>query len=58
MPLIFLGMDRVSWTASRLVVASSIYGICGLVGLAVGAVHGWILVRMTRTAFRSIVSER
>jgi len=49
MPLIFLGMDRVPWTASRFTVALSIYGICGAVGLVVGAVHGRVLVQLLRT---------
>jgi hypothetical protein len=40
MPLIFIGMDRVPWTASRFPVALLPYGICGAVGLVVGAVHG------------------
>jgi hypothetical protein len=48
MPLIFLGMDRVPWTEPRSTVALSIYGVCGAVGLVVGAVHGRVLVQLLR----------
>jgi hypothetical protein len=52
MPLIFLGMDRVPWTASRFPVALSLYGICGAVGLVVGAVHGRVLVQLLHPTTR------
>jgi len=47
MPLIFVGMDLVPWGGSPLLVAVTIYAVCGVAGLVVGLVHGRTLVRLT-----------
>lgn len=49
MPLIFLGMDRVPWQRGGLVVAASVYAVCAVAGLGVGAVHGRVLLRLLMT---------
>jgi hypothetical protein len=46
MPLIFLGMDLVPWEQGGVAVVVPVYGICGVAGLAVGAIHGRILLRL------------
>jgi hypothetical protein len=46
MPLIFLGMDLVPWSAGPVVIAAAVLAACGVAGAAVGAVHGWYLQRM------------
>jgi hypothetical protein len=46
MPLIVLGMDSVPWGGHPLVVVCWIYALCGAAGVAVGAVHGRILVQL------------
>jgi hypothetical protein len=48
MPLIFAGMDRVPWTGSAVARAAAIYVVCAVTGLVVGAIHGWILVKLLR----------
>lgn len=48
MPLIFLGMDFVPWTGPEIGIVLSIYIVCGLAGVVVGAVHGWFLERWLR----------
>jgi hypothetical protein len=48
MPLIVLGMDLVPWTGHPLVVVLWIYTICAVAGVAVGAVHGSILLQLLR----------
>ena len=45
MPLIFLGMDFVPWAGPVAGIVLSIYLVCGLAGVAVGAIHGWFLER-------------
>jgi hypothetical protein len=45
MPLIFVGMDAVPWGGHPVVVTLSVYGICAMVGVTVGAIHGRVLVR-------------
>jgi hypothetical protein len=44
MPLVFLGMDLVPWTGHPAAVALGVYAVCGLAGLAVGAIHGRVLL--------------
>lgn len=46
MPLIFAGMDVIPWEASPVLVIAAIYAVCGVAGLAVGAIHGLVLVRI------------
>jgi hypothetical protein len=48
MPMIFAGMDLAPWGSHYAVVALFIYAVCGATGLAVGAIHGWVLVRVLR----------
>lgn len=48
MPLIFLGMDLVPWAGGAIAIAVSLYAVCGLVGVVVGAIHGLVLVRILR----------
>jgi hypothetical protein len=45
MPLIFVGMDAVPWGGHPVVVTLPVYGICAMVGVTVGAIHGRVLVR-------------
>lgn len=52
MPVIFAGMNLVPWTGSPLTKAIAIYAVCLTAGLVVGAVHGFILMRMTSTSRR------
>jgi len=54
MLLLFLGMDHVPRAASRSTVALSIYGICGTVGLIVGAVHGRVLLQLLRMSIDDV----
>ena len=49
-PLVFLGMAFVPWDGSRLAVFVTLYVVCGLVGLAVGAIHGRVMVRLVAAA--------
>lgn len=46
MPLVFLGMEFVPWDGTRLAVFVTLYVVCGLTGLVVGAIHGRVLVRL------------
>jgi len=48
MPAIFLGMDWVPWAGGTLDMAVSIYAVCGVAGLLVGAIHGRVLDALTR----------
>ena len=45
MPVIFMGMDFVPWDGSWAARTPAIYAVCGMSGLAVGAIHGRFLVR-------------
>jgi len=47
MPLIFLGMDFVPWNSHWFFATISIYIVCGIAGLVVGAVHGRVLIVLT-----------
>lgn len=47
---IFIGMDYVPWNGPPLAVGLSVYLVCGLAGLVVGAVHGRTLVRLVRAS--------
>jgi hypothetical protein len=44
MLLLFVGMDQLPWTQGGLPLILGIYLVCGITGLAVGAVHGRWLV--------------
>lgn len=46
MPLIFAGMDQVPWAGPAALRVACIYSVCWVTGTAVGAIHGWILVRL------------
>ncbi|AKJ04449.1 hypothetical protein ATI61_101463 [Archangium gephyra] len=46
MPVIFMGMDLVPWTGPFVFVALSLYLVCGVTGVVVGAIHGRVLVRL------------
>jgi hypothetical protein len=48
MPLIFLGMEYVPWGGPPAATLLAIYGVCGAVGLVVGAIHGRILLELLR----------
>jgi hypothetical protein len=50
MPVIFAGMNLVPWTGTVVARAAAIYSVCLAAGLVVGAVHGVVLMHMTRTA--------
>lgn len=50
MPIIFAGMDRVPWTGPAVWRIASLYAVCLVAGLAVGAVHGARLSRILRRA--------
>lgn len=47
MLLIFAGMDRVPWSQGLPPIVAAVVLVCAIAGLAVGAVNGWFLVRMT-----------
>ena len=57
MPLVFAGMDLVPWTGHPALVAFSLYALCGITGLAVGAVHGRVLLRLLESDRRILVNE-
>jgi hypothetical protein len=46
MPVIFMGMDLVPWNGPFVLVALSLYLVCGVTGVVVGAIHGRVLVRL------------
>ncbi|WP_375772557.1 hypothetical protein NR798_17255 [Archangium gephyra] len=46
MPLIFMGMDLVPWDGPFVLVALALYLVCGVTGVAVGAIHGRVLLRL------------
>jgi len=48
MPLIFLGMDTLSENASVTRIGLTVLATCLAAGLAVGAIHGWALIRLLR----------
>ena len=50
MPLIFAGMSLVPWEGHWFAMAAGVVAVCGAAGLAVGAIHGWVLVRLVRPA--------
>jgi len=50
MPLVFLGMEFVPWDGSRPAVFVTLYLVCGIVGVVVGAIHGRVLVRLVAEA--------
>lgn len=49
MPVIFLGMELVPWTAPFVFVALALYLVCGVTGVVVGAIHGRVLVWLVRS---------
>ncbi len=48
MPVIFAGMDLVPWDGPAALRIAAIYSVCLVAGLMVGAIHGAVLVRITR----------
>jgi hypothetical protein len=40
-------MDRVPWSQGLPPIVAAVVLVCAIAGLAVGAVNGWFLVRMT-----------
>lgn len=52
MPLIFVGMDLVPWEGSVPERLISVYAVCGVTGLAVGAIHGLALLGLFRRVSR------
>ncbi len=48
MPIIFAGMDRVPWEEDVWSIVPVVYGVCLLTGLVVGAIHGVVMMRLTR----------
>jgi hypothetical protein len=50
MLLVFAGMDLVPWAAPRVAIWATIYLVCTVAGLAVGAIHGRVLRAMLRTS--------
>jgi hypothetical protein len=53
MPLIFLGMDFVPWDGAPAARVAAIYLVCAAAGLAVGAIHGRVLVAILRRPRRA-----
>jgi hypothetical protein len=53
MMLIFVGMDVVPWERGAVPVAASVYAVCGLAGLAVGMVHGRMLLWLLKSPLRT-----
>lgn len=47
MPLIFVGMDLAPWGRSGIEILAWGYGVCGLAGAVVGAIHGPVLAGIT-----------
>ena len=48
MPLVFVGMDFVPWESGTLAVVAGVRCVCGITGLAAGAIHGRVLITLTR----------
>ena len=48
MPLIFVGMDLAPWERSGIEILAWGYGVCGLTGAVVGAIHGPVLAGITQ----------
>jgi hypothetical protein len=48
MPLIFAGMNIVPWTRPMALVVPAVYLVCAVAGIAAGAIHGAVLVRLLR----------
>ena len=46
MPLIFLGMDVVPWNGHPWALMVVVYAVCGTTGVAVGAIHGRVLIQL------------
>jgi hypothetical protein len=46
MPLIFLGMDVVPWAGRPLIAALAVYAVCAITGVAVGVIHGAVLIQL------------
>jgi hypothetical protein len=55
MPMVFAGMDMVPWNGSVQARVATLLLVCGAVGLAVGVVHGLVLVRLLRERSRTTV---
>lgn len=50
MPLVFLGMDFVPWRGAQVSIFVTLYTVCGVTGLVVGAIHGRVLLRLVADA--------
>jgi hypothetical protein len=48
MPLVFAGMNLVPWTRQTALVVATVYVVCAVAGLVVGAIHGAVLVQLLR----------
>lgn len=46
MPVIFAGMDRLSWDSGGIPLLVGLFVVAAVAGAAVGAVHGWVLLGM------------
>lgn len=56
--VIFAGMDRVPWSQGLPQIVAAVVLVCAIAGLAVGAVNGWFLVRMTGASPRPQSADR
>lgn len=45
---LFAGMNSVLWTRPTALVVPIVYAVCAVAGLAVGAIHGAVLVQLVR----------
>jgi hypothetical protein len=57
MVVIFAGMDLVPWTAHPVAVAGVIYVVCAAAGVAVGAIHGRVLVSLLAQPSRALAGS-
>ena len=44
--IVFAGMDRLAWIGGIAGVADGVFFVCAMAGAAIGAVHGWVLLRL------------
>ena len=58
MPIVFAGMDRVPWQGPAPARVAALYLVCLVAGLAVGAVHGRVLLTLVREAARPTDASR
>jgi hypothetical protein len=53
MPVIFAGMDLVPWSGPALLQVVTIYLVCAVAGLAVGAIHGRVLLDLLMRSMKA-----